>query len=119
MVAQGKVQTAKELLVGDVSLSFKYKYSAKVMEVDATWDIKPARAASTSMWVAIFKEGAPLTEVCMCVRESVCEFGWVCQCRSYASAGVISYYYYCYYYYLLCIMSLTLAAKLVLSSAGA
>ena len=58
--------------MGDVSLSFKYKYSAKVMEVDATWDIKPARAASTSMWVAIFKEGAPLTEECMCVRERVC-----------------------------------------------
>jgi len=71
MVAQGKVQTAKELLVGDVSLSFKYKYSAKVMEVDATWDIKPARAASTSMWVAIFKEGAPLTEVCERERECV------------------------------------------------
>ena len=115
MVAQGKVQTAKELLVGDVSLSFKYKYSAKVMEVDATWDIKPARAASTSMWVAIFKEGAPLTEVCMCVRESVCVSLAGC-----VSAGVISYYYYCYYYcYLLCIMSLILAAKLVLSSAGA
>jgi hypothetical protein len=72
MVAQGKVQTAKELLVGDVSLSYKYKYSAKVMEVDATWDIKPARAASTSMWVAIFKEGAPLTEVCVCVCVRVC-----------------------------------------------
>ena len=78
MVAQGKVQTAKELLVGEVSLSYKYKYSSEVMEVDATWEIKPARAASTSMWVAVFKEGAPLTEVCVCV--CVCEHrcGWVC-----------------------------------------
>ena len=67
MVAQGKVQTAKELLVGEVSLSYKYKYSAEVCEVDATWEIEPVRAASASMWVAIFKEGAPLTEVC--VRE--------------------------------------------------
>ena len=78
MVAQGKVQTAKELLVGEVSLSYKYKYSSEVMEVDATWEIKPARAASTSMWVAVFKEGAPLTEVCVCV--CVCEHrcGSVC-----------------------------------------
>ena len=63
MVAAGKVQSAKELLVGDVALSYKYKYSADTIEVDTTWEIMPGSAASTGMWVAIFKKGSPLTEV--------------------------------------------------------
>lgn len=62
MVAVGKVQTAKELLVGDVALSYKFKYSEAKIEVDASWEVTPANAASTSMWVGIFKKGSPLTE---------------------------------------------------------
>lgn len=50
--------------MGEVALSYKYKYSTDVMEVDATWDIQPLAAASPTMWVGLFKEGAPLTEVC-------------------------------------------------------
>jgi len=64
MVAVGKVQAAKELKVGDVTLSYSYtsEDSEDEMKVDATWEIKPVSAASPSMWVGIFKEGAPLTE---------------------------------------------------------
>jgi hypothetical protein len=63
MVAMGAIQTAKEMMVGEVVLSYKYKYNAGVMQVDATWDIQPRAAASPTMWVGIFKQGAPLTEV--------------------------------------------------------
>lgn len=64
MVAMGSIQTAKEMMVGEVALSYKYKYSTDAVQVDATWDIQPLAAASPTMWVGLFKEGAPLTEVC-------------------------------------------------------
>jgi len=62
MVAMGAIQTAKEMMVGEVALTYKYKYNTDGMQVDATWDIQPLVAASPTMWVGIFKEGAALTE---------------------------------------------------------
>jgi hypothetical protein len=41
MVAVGKVQSAKELLVGDVALAYKYKYTKEQIAIDATWEITP------------------------------------------------------------------------------
>jgi hypothetical protein len=41
MVAVGKVQSAKELLVGNVALAYKYKYTKEQIAIDATWEITP------------------------------------------------------------------------------
>lgn len=71
MVAMGAIQTAKEMMVGEVALTYKYKYNTDGMQVDATWDIQPLVAASPTMWVGIFKEGAALTEV-GCVYAVAC-----------------------------------------------
>ena len=62
MVAVGRVQAAKELKVGTVALSYKFRYDSENLDIDVTWEVKPAAVARPTMWVGVFKEGAPLTE---------------------------------------------------------